>query len=415
MPNYLKILIGMIFGFLIGLLAVSLGITYLVKDWLSPFGDIFMRLLKMIAVPLVLLSLIKGIGGLKDISKLATIGVRTMVIYIFTTLFAISIGTTLALTIKPGSQVDERTSEKLCSDYTSSIDKELSSIKHMEELSPLQGLVDIFPENAFQTLTNNGAMLQVILIAALIGCAAVIVGEEKNKAFMDFVNSTNAIVLKVIDIAMLIAPLGVAALIADLIVGTAGDSSLIKALGMYVLTVVFGLFFIMYVFDLLLIHFFTNLKIKDFIRAIIPVQLLAFTTSSSSATLPTTMRVTTETLKLPTKITSFTLPVGATINMDGTSCYQAIAAVFIAQVMGIDLSLTQILVIIGTTTISSIGTPGIPGGSIVISMMVLSAVGIPPEGLALIMGVDRPLDMLRTSVNVTGDVTVSAILSRMNK
>ena len=415
MPNYLKILIGMIFGFLIGLLAVSLGITYLVKDWLSPFGDIFMRLLKMIAVPLVLLSLIKGIGGLKDISKLATIGVRTMVIYIFTTLFAISIGTTLALTIKPGSQVDERTSEKLCSDYTSSIDKELSSIKHMEELSPLQGLVDIFPENAFQTLTNNGAMLQVILIAALIGCAAVIVGEEKNKAFMDFVNSTNAIVLKVIDIAMLIAPLGVAALIADLIVGTAGDSSLIKALGMYVLTVVFGLFFIMYVFDLLLIHFFTNLKIKDFIRAIIPVQLLAFTTSSSSATLPTTMRVTTETLKLPTKITSFTLPVGATINMDGTSCYQAIAAVFIAQVMGIDLSLTQILVIIGTTTISSIGTPGSPGGSIVISMMVLSAVGIPPEGLALIMGVDRPLDMLRTSVNVTGDVTVSAILSRMNK
>ena len=415
MPNYLKILIGMIFGFLIGLLAVSLGITYLVKDWLSPFGDIFMRLLKMIAVPLVLLSLIKGIGGLKDISKLATIGVRTMVIYIFTTLFAISIGTTLALTIKPGSQVDERTSEKLCSDYTSSIDKELSSIKHMEELSPLQGLVDIFPENAFQTLTNNGAMLQVILIAALIGCAAVIVGEEKNKAFMDFVNSANAIVLKVIDIAMLIAPLGVAALIADLIVGTAGDSSLIKALGMYVLTVVFGLFFIMYVFDLLLIHFFTNLKIKDFIRAIIPVQLLAFTTSSSSATLPTTMRVTTETLKLPTKITSFTLPVGATINMDGTSCYQAIAAVFIAQVMGIDLSLTQILVIIGTTTISSIGTPGIPGGSIVISMMVLSAVGIPPEGLALIMGVDRPLDMLRTSVNVTGDVTVSAILSRMNK
>ena len=415
MPNYLKILIGMIFGFLIGLLAVSLDITYLVKDWLSPFGDIFMRLLKMIAVPLVLLSLIKGIGGLKDISKLATIGVRTMVIYIFTTLFAISIGTTLALTIKPGSQVDERTSEKLCSDYTSSIDKELSSIKHMEELSPLQGLVDIFPENAFQTLTNNGAMLQVILIAALIGCAAIIVGEEKNKAFMDFVNSTNAIVLKVIDIAMLIAPLGVAALIADLIVGTAGDSSLIKALGMYVLTVVFGLFFIMYVFDLLLIHFFTNLKIKDFIRAIIPVQLLAFTTSSSSATLPTTMRVTTETLKLPTKITSFTLPVGATINMDGTSCYQAIAAVFIAQVMGIDLSLTQILVIIGTTTISSIGTPGIPGGSIVISMMVLSAVGIPPEGLALIMGVDRPLDMLRTSVNVTGDVTVSAILSRMNK
>ena len=415
MPNYLKILIGMIFGFLIGLLAVSLDITYLVKDWLSPFGDIFMRLLKMIAVPLVLLSLIKGIGGLKDISKLATIGVRTMVIYIFTTLFAISIGTTLALTIKPGSQVDERTSEKLCSDYTSSIDKELSSIKHMEELSPLQGLVDIFPENAFQTLTNNGAMLQVILIAALIGCAIVIVGEEKNKAFMDFVNSANAIVLKVIDIAMLIAPLGVAALIADLIVGTAGDSSLIKALGMYVLTVVFGLFFIMYVFDLLLIHFFTNLKIKDFIRAIIPVQLLAFTTSSSSATLPTTMRVTTETLKLPTKITSFTLPVGATINMDGTSCYQAIAAVFIAQVMGIDLSLTQILVIIGTTTISSIGTPGIPGGSIVISMMVLSAVGIPPEGLALIMGVDRPLDMLRTSVNVTGDVTVSAILSRMNK
>ena len=405
----------MLVGFLIGMLAVYFDFSQLVKDWVSPFGEIFMRLLKMSALPLVFVSLIKGIGGLRDATKLATIGIQTVVIYTLTTVFAIALGVGLVLLIEPGSHVSRQTSEALTASYSDSLDAKIGAFSEVQKTTPLQGLIDLFPENAFQAMTDNGAMLQVILLAALIGCAAIMVGEKKSKALLDLIDSVDAVVLKMLDIIMLVAPLGVAALIVDLIVGTMGDVSLLSALGMYVLTVVIGLFVIMYGFDLLLVHFFTGLKVKDFIRAIIPVQLMGFTTSSSSATLVTTMKVATEDLKLPKRITSFTLPVGATINMDGTSCYQAIATIFIAQVMGIDLTATQILIIVGTTTLSSIGTPGIPGGSIVISMMVLSSVGIPPEGLALIIGLDRPLDMLRTSVNVTGDVAVSAILTKRNK
>lgn len=415
MPNYVKILLGMAVGLIIGLLATNLGFANLITNWLSPWGVIFMRLLTMIALPLVLVSLIKGIGGLKDITKLAAIGGKTVIIYTLTTVVAISIGVALVLLIKPGSIVSDSTSEKLTATYSTTVDSKISSLQDMEKTSPLQPLVDIFPANAFAPLTNNGNMLQIILIASLIGCSVILVGEEKSKYFMRFIDSADAIVLKIIDLIMSFAPIGVAALIADMIVSSAGDMTLLGALGLYGLTVLLGLGIIMYLFYPALIHLFTRVKARHFFRAIIPVQLMGFTTSSSAATLSTTMRVANDDLKLPRNITSFTLPVGVTINMDGTSCYQAIAVIFIAQVMNVDLTLAQILTIIATTTISSIGTPGIPGGSVVIVMMVLSTIGIPPEGLALIMGIDRPLDMVRTSVNVTGDVTVSAIVSRFSK
>ncbi|MFI3282179.1 MAG: dicarboxylate/amino acid:cation symporter [Rikenellaceae bacterium] len=412
LPPYAKILVGMIIGLIVGYFAVSLGVGVFVMNWVSPFGEMFIRLLKLIAVPLVLVSLIKGIGGLGDMSKLASIGVRSIVMYTLTTLCAIILGVTLVSIIRPGEIVNREISDSLAQAYSTNIEAQVSNMETLQNKTALQPLVDMFPENIFNTLASNGSMLQVILIAVLIGIATIMVGKERNGHFMNFVDDLDAILIKLIDIIMSVAPFGVAALMANLVVGSAGDVSLLSALGAYTLTVVAGLLILMYGFYPLLVRLFSDLRVADFIKALFPVQLVGFTTSSSAATLATTMSAANDTLGLPKSVTSFTLPIGVTINMDGTSCYQAIGVIFIAQVMNIDLSFVQILTIIATTTLSSIGTPGVPGGSIVISMMVLSSVGIPPEGIALIMGVDRPLDMLRTSVNVTGDVAVSAIISK---
>lgn len=411
LPAYIKIMIGMVTGILIGLVAIWLNGAEFVSNWIAPFGTIFIRLLKLIAIPLVLLSLIGGIGSLKDISKLAAIGGKTLILYIGFTVIAVVIGLSLALIVRPGDMVSAETSQNLLSTY-SAMSQPIAATDSAVQSSPLTPLIDMIPDNAIGALANNGAMLQVILLALLIGVAAVMVGEDINRPFMEFVSSLDKIVLKIIDIIMSFAPIGIAALMAGMITDNAGDVTLLGALGLYMLTVIFGFALLLFVIYPLTVNAFTNIKAKQFIQAMIPVQIMGFSTSSSAATLATTMKMTDDVLHLPKKITSFTLPVGVTINMDGTSLYQAIAVVFIAQVMGIDLTMTQLLIIIATTTISSIGTPGVPGGSVVILMMVLSSVGIPAEGLALIMGVDRPLDMLRTSVNVTGDVVVSSVVSK---
>ncbi len=412
LPPYAVIMIGMILGLVMGYVAVVLGVGGFVENWISPFGEIFIRLLKFIAVPLVFVSLVKGIGGLGDMTKLASIGLRSVVLYTITTVCAITLGVCLVLVIRPGDIVSEEVSMAMAESYSQGMDSRVSDMENLRDRTPLQPLVDMFPENIFDTLASNGAMLQVILIAVLIGVSTIMVGKERNKYFLNLIDDIDAILLKLIDIIMSVAPYGVAALMAHLVVGSAGDSSLLSALGTYTLTVVLGLLLLMYGLYPLLVKLFSDLNPSKFIKALLPVQLVGFTTSSSAATLATTMKAANDDLGLPKSVTSFTLPIGVTINMDGTSCYQAIGVIFIAQVMNIDLSFMQILTIIATTTLSSIGTPGVPGGSIVISMMVLSSVGIPPEGIALIFGVDRPLDMLRTSVNVTGDVAVSAIISK---
>ncbi len=410
-PTYAKILFGMFVGVIIGLLAVNLNFESFVRDWISPFGDIFIRLLKMIAIPLVLLSLVKGIGSLQDISKLAKIGLRTVMLYVSSTVIAITVGVILVSIIQPGSMVSIESSHSLADTFAGDLGSTFGTVESLQNTSPLQPLVDIIPENMIESLASNSSMLQVILIAILIGVATVMVGAAVSRPFLDVVGSLDAIVIKCIDIIMAFAPYGVTALIATMVTESAGDVSLLGALGLYVLTVVFGLLLLMAVIYPSIVALVTKIRYMDFCRALFPVQLMGFSTSSSAATLATTMKMTDEVLHLPKGITSFTLPLGVTINMDGTSLYQAVAVIFIAQVMNIDLTTMQLLTIIVTTTLSSIGTPGVPGGSIVVSMMVLSAVGIPIEGLALIMGVDRPLDMLRTSVNVTGDVAVSAIIS----
>lgn len=405
MPLYVKILIGMLAGLLTGMIVIySGGSGDFILDWVDPFGQIFMKLLKFIAVPLVLLSLIKGVGSLSDISSLSKLGFKTLGIYICTTVIAIVLGLCLVGIIRPGSGVD---ASGLTGQYSVPV-VEKSDIRS----SPLSIIVDAVPDNMVSAMGNNSAMLQIIVAAILIGVAVLLVGKAKSDPFMAFVGSMNEIVLKIIDLIMKFAPIGVFALMASMVVSSAGNLGVLGALGMYVITVVVGLLMMAFLIYPLLIHFFTKTKVKDFLRFATPVQLLAFTTSSSAATLPLTMKQTTEKLGVSERTASFVLPLGVTINMDGTSLYQAVAVVFIAQILGVDLTATQILVIIATTTLSSIGTPGIPGGSVVMLMMVLSSVGLPPEGLALILGLDRPLDMLRTVVNVTGDMTVASIVDK---
>lgn len=411
LPLYIKILIGMILGIVFGIIFISSGWnSSIAKNWITPFGDIFMRLLKLIAVPLVFTSLISGIGGLGNITSLSKLGGRTFLTYIGTTILAISIGIILVLTIRPGEVINQETQERLKTAYSSTAEVTAQNAATIDDQSPLQFLVDMVPENAFQALSSNGDMLQVICFAILIGVAVLLISKKSAAPFMGVVESFNTILLKIIDIIMGFAPVGVFALMCSMVITNAGDNSVFGALGLYALTVTLGLLtMIVVVYPLLIRLFKKSHNTKQFFKAIWPVQLLAFSTSSSAATLPLSIKQSRE-AGVSKRTANFVLPVGVTINMDGTSLYQAVASIFIAQVFGIELTFIQILTIIATTTISSIGTPGIPGGSVVILIMVLSSVGIPAEGLALIMGIDRPLDMLRTVTNVTGDISVATIV-----
>ena len=409
-PLYAKILIGMALGVGFGFVAIALHGDEFVRDWVAPLGTIFMRLLKLIAVPLVLVSLVLGVVSLKDIKSLSRIGLKTILIYVCTTVIAVSIGLTMVNLIKPGKLFPKDKQTEFVERYQQTVTEREAQMEQVKSDSPMQPIVDIVPENIFQAFGNNSQMLQVIFFALLFGVALICVGQTKTASVIRFFQQLNLILLKIIDFIMAFSPLGVFALMAGLIVDYAGDVGIISSLGMYALTVVFALSVIIFLVYPLILRLFSKKKLGQFFKAVFPVQMLAFSTSSSAATLPLTMERTQKHLGVSEEVSNFVLPVGVTINMDGTSCYQAVAAVFLAQVMGLDLTFGQMLLILATATISSIGTPGIPGGSIVMLMIVLDSVGIPIEGMALILGIDRPLDMLRTVVNVTGDTTVACVV-----
>jgi len=412
MPLYIKILVGMLLGMIAGLLAVYFDLAEFTNDWIKPWGSIFLNLLKLIAVPLIFVSLVKGISSLSNISKLSRIGIKTISLYVISTVIAVSFGLLLVNTIQPGNTFPDHKKIELQEKYNATIDLKKDQASELKEESPLKFLVDVVPSNFFKAATDNSKMLQIIFFAILFGVAMVILEEKKVKVVRDFFEGIDAIILKIIDIIMLFAPYGVFALIAGLIVDFSGDIDLFAALGLYAITVVLGLLVMIFIIYPLFLNFFTPVKYTNFYKSISPAQLLAFSTSSSAATLPVTMECVESELGVSNEVASFVLPVGVTINMDGTSCYQAIAAVFIAQVFGVDLDIYDQLIIVVTATLASIGTPGVPGGSIVMLIIVLTSVGIPIEGLALILGIDRPLDMLRTVVNVTGDATVSTIVAQ---
>jgi Na+/H+-dicarboxylate symporter len=394
------------------MLFISFGQGEVVQLWIKPWGNIFIRMLQLIAVPLVLVSLIKGVTGIEDIRRFSQIGLKALLIYMSTTVCAILVGLALVLSVKPGNFVDAAVASQMKESYQHVVNEKMSAAESTSEQGPLSFLNDIVPDNLFAASSNNSKMLQVIFFAIFFGIAAISLPKEKTKAVLKVVDSLYDIILKMVDYIIRFAPYGVFALMAALVADNSSNLSIFAALGMYTLTVIAGLLLLIFVFYPLLVHLFTRIQTKHFIRSMYPVQLLAFTTSSSAATLPLNMETTERDLGISKEITSFVLPVGTTINMDGTSCYQAIAVVFIAQVMHIHLGWSELIAIVLLTTISSIGTPAIPGGSYVILTMVLSSVGIPADGLALILGVDRPLDMLRTSVNVTGDATVASIIDK---
>ena len=411
LPLHWKILLGMLFGVLFGLLFSQFEWgKALVVDWIKPFGTIFINVLKLIAVPLILASLIKGVSDLKDITQLSSMGGRTIGLYLFTTLTAVTIGLSIVNVIKPGNTISDETRTELLSAYASDAAAKQSVAAAQKEAGPLQALVDLVPSNIFAAMQDNGNMLQVIFFAIFFGIGIVIIPQKKSQAVKDFFDALNEVILKLIDLIMIAAPYGVFALLAAL-VAEAPSADLFKALGLYTITVLLGLL-CMILFYLLLVRLVTGKKIGFFLKGISPAQLLAFSTSSSAATLPVTMERVHEHLGVEEDVSSFVLPIGATINMDGTSLYQAVAAVFIAQAFGMDLSLGAQLGIIATATLASIGSAAVPGAGMVMLVIVLAQAGIPEAGLALIFAVDRPLDMCRTAVNVTGDASVSMMVAK---
>ncbi|SDB93933.1 dicarboxylate/amino acid:cation symporter [Williamwhitmania taraxaci] len=420
MPLYTKILLGMGLGLVWGIIAVWLGATAFSSMWIKPFGVIFLNLLKLIAIPLIFVSLVKGISSLSDISRLSSIGVKTLSIYIVTTVLAVSIGLIVVNIVNPGSFFPQEKRAELIHKYSTVVEEKKAEVKKVKDQSPLAIIVDMVPENVISAASDNRNMLQVILFAALFGVALALTKGTNTGVVINFFDGLNDVILKIIDIIMLFAPIGVFALLGSLIVDFAGESissagGLFVALGLYSLTVIIGLFFILLIVYPILIRIFGKMNPLFFLKGIFPAQLVAFSSSSSAATLPVTMEQVERELKVPKEICSFVLPVGSTVNMDGTSLYQAVAAVFIAQVFGIELSMTQQLTIVFTAVLASIGAAGVPGAGIIMLLIVLNSVGIPPEGLALILAVDRPLDMLRTVVNVTGDAMVSVFVARSEK
>ena len=406
-----KILIGMALGVLFGLILsfVDNGDRF-ISDYIKPFGTIFINLLKLIAVPLILASLIKGVSDLKDISKLSKMGGRTIITYLITTLTAVIIGLVLVNVIEPGKSISVETRNELVEAYSTDTKAKQEAAAKQRESGPLKALVDMVPSNIFLAASNNRNMLQVIFFALFFGIGMILLPGKEVKAVKEFFDSFNVIILKLIDLIMLSAPYGVFALLAALVV-EAPSIELFKALALYAITLLLGLSIMIFIYTIV-VQLFTKKKISFFMKGMAPAQLLAFSTSSSAATLPVTMECVKDKLGVDKEVASFVLPIGATINMDGTSVYQGVAAVFIAQAFGLDLSLTAQLGIVFTATLASIGTAAVPSAGIVMLVIVLAQAGIPEAGLALIFAIDRPLDMCRTIVNVTGDAAVSIIVGK---
>jgi len=415
-----QIIIGMVLGLVFGIIAAFNGWGSFTSDWIAPFGKIFINLLKLIAIPLVLGSLVSGVASLSDLKKLSRIGGKTIAIYISTTVISVTMGLLIVNLFNPGESVPVEMRDKLQATYQTEVQSKEATAEKVKERGPLQPLVDMVPSNIFSAGSNNRNMLQVVFFAIFLGIGIIQVKGEKGKALLNVFEGLNDVVIKMVDIIMLLAPIGVFALIADTINSIAKDNmqqvvELLGALGFYAIVVILGLIFQTTVVYPSILKLFTPMKIIDFIKGISPAQLLAFSTSSSGATLPVTMERCEKNLGVSEEVSSFVLPLGATINMDGTALYQAVAAVFIAQTLGMDLTIGAQLTIVLTAVLASIGTAAVPGAGIIMLVIILEAINVPSAGIALILGVDRILDMCRTVTNVTGDATVAITVAATEK
>ena len=451
-----QVIIALVLGVMYAVLAVNLGWQSITKAYISPFGDIFINLLKLIAVPLVLFSIITGIGSLKNIKQLGRVGVKTLLIYVGTTMSAILIGLLLVNLIKPGnftsddSKLEKRIeyelwladnphvipldniseltnieNEQLIKDVQARVNKsrispavqdKIDKANNKKSKGPLAPLVDIVPKNVIVALAEM-EMLQIIFFAIFFGVVLVNLNENHAKPVRNLMEGLNELFVAMVNVIIKTMPFFVFALMAGSLVEAAGENMTklkeqLLFLGHYSWVVVLALFLVAFVFYPLLIHLFVKrLSIMQFLKGISKAQLTAFSTSSSMATLPVTMECVHDNLKVPKPISSFVLPIGATVNMDGTSLYQAIAVVAMAQFHMIDLSFAQQMIIVLTATLASIGAAAVPSAGLVLMIVVLESVGLNPAWIAIILPVDRILDMCRTVVNVTGDATVSTIIA----
>ena len=420
MQLHWKIIIGLVLGTIYGIASAINGWSDFTSNFISPFGTIFLNLLKLIAVPLVVSSLITGVASLSDTRKLSRIGWKTIALYISTTAVAVSIGLILVNVLEPGAGIPEDFQESLSQEY---VDKAASkqdlASSVQNNRGPLQPLVDMVPSNMFSAASNNSNMLQIVFISIIFGIALIGIDRKFSQPVLAFLEGINQMIIKLVEMIMHFAPYGVFALIAKTISSVSGDvsqiGSILSALLFYMGVVVSGLFIHMSLTYLTILKMFTNMDLKHFFKSMAPVQLLAFSTSSSGATLPVTMKRCEKDLGVSEEISSFVLPLGATINMDGTALYQGVAAVFIAQAIGMDLTFADQFTIVATAVLASIGTAAVPGAGIIMLVIILEAINVPSQGIALILGVDRILDMIRTATNVTGDATVACAMDSLEK
>jgi len=410
--DHWKIIIGIGFGILSGALIVQFGAEgkSFAINWIKPWGIMFMNSLKLIAVPLIFTSLVKGISDLKDMGSFSKIGKRTFIWYIITTFIAIAVGLIVVNLIRPGLFVSEDTRTKLITDYTSSSDNEIEHTNTVYS-GPLSPLVNIVPDNIFDAASSNANMLQVIFFALLFGSALLIITDKRKSVVKQFFDDCNEIILRIVGMIMYVTPFGVFSLMTLLIV-EAPSSDIFIALGVYGLTVIIGLGLLLYVIYPVLVKYLGGTSPLTFIRAMIPAQLIAFSTSSAAASLPVTLKCVQEGLKIRPEVSNFTIPVGATINMDGTTLYQTVAAIFIVQVTGHHLDFSTQITLIFTAALAGFGAAAVPGAGIMTLIIVLEAINVNPAAIALIVAIDRPLDMLRTVVNVTGDGMISLIVDK---
>ncbi|MFY0628299.1 MAG: dicarboxylate/amino acid:cation symporter [Reichenbachiella sp.] len=457
LPIHFKILLGLLAGVIWAFLSSALGWNAFTINWIDPFGVIFIRLLKFIAVPLVLFSIIGGVSGLSDVSKLGKLGGKTLLAYMTTTVVAVGFGLLLVNVVKPGTFVDDDQRLKnrisfeiwlmdnnmgLAQDGISYMSRSknqhlLSEARQLEISesdqgkvtekmktaeaqkggSPLKFIVDMVPENIMLSISNNQLMLQVIFFSIFFGITLILIPTEHAEPIINLINGLNAVFLKMVDLVMQAAPYFVFALLAGVIAKMADTPGevfeIFLGLSSYSLTLFAGLVFLVFAFYPMVLRLFVkNISYKEFFRRLSPAQFLAFSTSSSAATLPVTMECVEENMGVSRSTSSFVLPIGATVNMDGTSLYQAVAVVFLAQLHMVDLTLTQQLIIVLTATLASIGAAATPSAGLVMMIIVLQSVGLNPAWVAIIFPVDRILDMCRTVVNVTGDATVCTLIAK---
>ena len=411
-----RIIIGLVLGLIYGCVAASAGWKDFTDAWIAPFGKIFMNLLKLIAVPLVLTSLVTGVASLSDVKKLSRMGGKTIGLYVGTTAVAVIIGLVIVNIVNPGKSVPTELRTELEAAYKDDVAQRKEAAESVKGRGPLQPLVDMVPDNFFMSASSNRTMLQMVFISLLLGIALIKVQPESSGPVLAVFNGLMDTVIALVNMIMAIAPIGVFSLMSSTITGLAGDDpsriiELLKGLGLYCLTVVGGLGIHALIVYPTLFRTLTPMKFGKFFKGLGPAQLMAFSTSSSGATLPVTMDRCEKELGVSEEVSSFVLPLGATINMDGTALYQAVAAVFIAQVVNIELTMGAQVTIVLTAVLASIGTAAVPGAGIIMLVIILEAVNVPSAGIALILGVDRILDMLRTVCNVTGDATVATVIA----